>query len=925
MLVAILISITNVFSQELTDKIPNDPKVIVGTLDNGLVYYIRANSIPENRAELWLAVNAGSVLETEEQRGLAHFNEHMAFNGSKHFTKNDLIKRLEEIGMKFGEDLNAYTAFDETVYQITVPTDKKEYTDLGLLILNDVASELTFADEEIESERGVIQEEWRMSLGASERMSNEMLQTIFSGSKYAERLPIGTMDVVMHFKPETIKNFYKTWYRPDNMAVIAVGDFDAKEMEKQIIAQFGQIAKPSTPLNRPQEIIPDNEKTIVKVFTDPETPATMIEMFYKHPESKYITVGDYRTSLVSSLMSQMIMGRLSEKSLVENPPFVQAFAGYSSFMGGKDAYMGMAVLQNDKIENALHELCIENQRMVQHGFTATELERAKKDLSKEMEKQYNERDKQKSKQYISNYKDNFMPPHNAFPSIEYENDLFKKLISGITLEDVNTFAKSAITKDNCVIFIAAPLRDGFNVPTEDQILKAYNSAMNEQTEPYIDKVADKPLISGKMSKGKVSGKEVNKKLGYETWTLKNGIKVVIKPTTFKQDEIIMRATSDGGYSKLALKDVVSAKCAVDVLLESGLGNYDATELQKYLSGKNVRVTPYIGECSEGMSGSCGVSDFETMLELTHAYFTNPKFTESAFNSYMEKQKGMLANQELDPQSAWMDTLRWVMTSYSEYNKPMSADLLDDANLKRMAAIYKQRFNDPCNFTFYFIGNIDKKAAKPLIEKYLGSLETVERTETFSDLGIRPPKGAVEKEVRKGADSKCMEIIFFHGEMDYNAENITELDAVCKILTTKLLEEIREKESGVYTIGAYPVMNKIPYGNYMVQIFFSCDPDRETELKEKIFDVIKNMQRESITTTDIDKVIEKKKREHETEVKENGYWVRTIQELVKGDITEKDLEEEDSRISHISIKQMKEAAEKYFKLNTYVKVKLVAEK
>ncbi|MBO7133459.1 MAG: insulinase family protein [Bacteroidales bacterium] len=927
LLLLVFLGIGAAFSQgmALSDKLPNDPKVVVGKLDNGLTYYIRQNSVPENRAELTLAVYAGSVLETEEQRGLAHFTEHMAFNGSTHFNKNELVNYMESIGMQFGSEVNAYTSFDETVYGIKVPTDNSEFIDKGLLVLYDWAHELTMDDDMINDERGVIHEEWRLSQGAQERVQNEMLKAVFNGSKYAERLPIGLMEVVDNFDPKVIKDFYKTWYRPDLMAVIVVGDFDVADMENRIKKQFSQIPKPVNPKTREVVSIPDHKETIVKLASDPECPATMVEIFYKHPQTSTVTVADARRDMVSSLMSQMLMARLSEIALSPNPPFVQAFGAYSPFMGGKDVFMNIAVLQNDKIENAVKVLVTENQRMLQHGFTQTELDRAKKDMLKMIEKQYNERDKQKSESYINEYKANFMPPHSAYLSAEYEHDLYNKYIPEITLEEVNNFAATMITDENCVVFAMAPEKEGFKLPTEAQIRKAFEEANQTSTEPYVDKVADKPLVDALGPKGKVAKKEVNKDFGYETWTLKNGVKVVLKHTDFKADEITMTAKSEGGYSKLSAKDALTAKCITDVMDESGLGNYDATELQKYLSGKNAHVSPYIGETEEGFTGSCDVEGFETMLELVNAYFTQPKFNEDAFKSYVEKQKGMLENASLDPQSVWQDSMRWIMANYSEYRKPMTPAMLDEVNFKNMSKFYKQRFNDPCNFTFYFVGNIDSKKAKPIIEKYLGSLETVERTETFVDLGIRPPKGGVEKDVRKGKDDKCIEIIMFHGDFEYNAQNNTEIDAICKILTTKLLEQIREKESGVYSIGAYPMTSSKPTGRYAVQIFYSCDPAREPELKEKIFDVIKSIQKGEISDDEIAKVIEKKKREHETEVKENKYWRSLVIDLVEGDITPEEAKGEDARINGINKAQMTKAAEKYFKFDSYVKVRLVPEK
>ncbi|MCF0206994.1 MAG: insulinase family protein, partial [Bacteroidales bacterium] len=830
LMLALLLVVSAAFSQELSDKLPNDSKTTIGKMDNGMAYYIRKNGNPEKRAMLWLVVSAGSVFENDDQQGLAHFTEHMAFNGSAHFDKNSLISRLEEIGMKFGKDLNAFTAFDQTVYQITIPTEKDEYADLGLLILNDVAHELSFNQAELDAERGVIQEEWRMSLGANQRIQDDMLKAVFNGSKYANRLPIGTMDVVMNFKRETILDYYTTWYRPDNMAVVAVGDFDPIVMENKIKDVFGKLQNPATPLVRPNITVPPNKEPIVKLSSDPECPATAVEIFYKHKHQPTITVADMCEDIKAQLVSKMISARLAEKALQPNPPFIQAMGAYTEFMAGEDVFINFAALQNDKIENAIKELVCENQRVIQHGFTETELDRAKKDLLKMVEKAYNERDNQESSDLASEYMTAFLPPLTNAPGIEYECGVYKKFVPMITVEQVNTFAQNAISDENCVIFVMAPEKDGFNLPTEAQILKAFNDANQTSVEPYVDKVVDRPLIDPITAKGKVAKKEVNKQLNFETWTLSNGVKVVIKQTDFKADEITMNAESFGGYSKLPVKDVVTAKNISGVMAESGLGNYDATELQKYMNGKNVSVMPYISLYEEGFYGSCGVSDFENMLEIVNAFFTHPRFSEDAFASYLEKQKGALENQMLDPQSAWSDTLRWMLANHSEYSRPMTPEMLDEINFKNMSKIYKGRFSDPCNFTFYFVGNIDKKVAKPLVEKYLGSLETVERNETFTDLGIRPPKGAIEKEVKKGKDAKCMEMMLFHGDFGATAQEVTDLEFACEILSTRLLEEIREKESGVYTIGAYPQVSRIPNNDYIVQLFYSCDPEREPELK-----------------------------------------------------------------------------------------------
>lgn len=921
-----LISTVCSFAQglELNDKLPNDPKVIIGTLNNGMKYYIRSNSIPEKRAEFTLVINAGSVLEDEDQQGLAHFVEHMAFNGSKNFPKNELVDYLESLGMKFGPEVNAYTSLDETVYGIKVPTDSAEYINKGLLVLYDWASQLLLDTDAINAERGIIHEEWRMSQGAMDRMQEKYIKTILYNSKYAERMPIGKMNVVDNCDPEALRRFYKDWYRPDLMAVVIVGDFDAKEMEKKVQELFGQIKANENPRKRDFIEVPDHDNTLIEIASDPESPISMVQLIYKHPMEQVTTVADYRNDLIEALLSTMMVKRMQELTMAENPPFSYGVSAISELIGPKKVYMSVGIVSNNDIKNAVDALVTENQRMIQYGFTATELEREKASVLKMIEKQYNERDKQKSENYVEEYKNNYLFPYSPFPGIEYEYELSKKYIPTISLDEVNSLAKTLVTEKNAVIVVMTPEKEGIVVPTQEEILKVYNEAGKKKIEPYVDKVSDKPLISNLPPKGKVSKVAKNKELDYEVWTLKNGIKVVIKTTNFKDDEILFFAKSKGGYSVYDQKDDVSAKIASAVALESGLGDFDFVELQKYLSDKNARVSSFIGEVSEGVSGNSSVADFEVLLQLIHTSFMKPKVSESSFKSYINKESGLLENAKLSPETIWQDSAQWILANYSPRKRPMSAELLKEADFKRVRYIYNQRFSDPTNFTFYFVGNIDKKIAKSLIEQYIGSLPVVERKENFVDLGIRAPKGKIEKVVRKGKDAKCMETIVFHGEMNYNVQNRLELDAICKILSTRLLEDIREKESGVYTIGAYPSSFGEPYGGYKITIFFSCDPDREDELSAKIFEIIKSLQADGLNSVDIQKVVEKEKREFETDSKENSYWRRVIVEVEEGTMTADDYKKYNENINAINIENMKAAANKYLDLNNYVKVYLMPE-
>jgi len=910
---------------DYNEKLVLDPSVIYGKLDNGLTYYIKSNATPQKRAELVLVVHAGSVLEDEDQQGLAHFAEHMAFNGTRNFPKHELINYLESLGMKFGPEVNAYTSFDETVYGIKVPTDSADFLDKGLLVLYDWAHQVSFEGEEIDAERGIIHEEWRMSQGAMQRMQKELLRVLFYNSKYADRLPIGLMSVVDSCEHDALRRFYQEWYRPDLQAVILVGDFDAVEMEKKVKQLFGRIPARENPRKREITEIPDHDDILVAVTSDPESPYAMVYMVYKHPQDATLTVGDFRNALVASLYNQMISKRLQELTLVENPPFVQGMSMYTSFLGPKSVYMCLGIAQNNDVIQAMNALTVENIRVQQHGFNQTELEREKASLLKEVEKQYNERNKAKSEFMAQELQRNFLPPYEAVPGIEKEYELYKTLLPTISLDDVNAFGKKMLTDGNAVIAVMMPEKEGLKIPTGDEMLQAYNEALKVKTEPYIDKVSDKPLVASLPAKGKVAKVIKNKDFGYEVWNLSNGAKVIIKTTDFKEDEIRFEARSWGGTSLYDQDADISGDIAAGVAMESGLGDFDQTELTKYNAGKNVSFNMYIGELSEGMSGSCSVSEFETLMQMIHVAFTKPRVTETAFNSYVNKQKGVLENSMLDPQTVWSDTLQTLKSNYHPRRRSLTPERLNEASFKTVQRIVRQRFSDPNNFTFYFVGNIDKKQAKVLVEKYIASLPPLNRSENYKDMGITSPAGVVERTVYKGVDNKCMVVLNFHGNMDYTYKNRIELNALCSIVSTKLLEEIREAYSGVYTIGAYPQMQKYPKAKYDIVVFFSCDPDRLEELTAGVFAEIDKIAENGPSDVDLKKAQEKLRREYETNLRENYWWMSRLTEIAQGDLTHDELKNYSNFVNALSSESLQKAANSYFNKNNYMKVVLEAEK
>ncbi|MEA3445675.1 MAG: insulinase family protein [Bacteroidota bacterium] len=929
-----LILLTGIFSissiaqdnlMELDSRLPIDPKVKIGKLDNGMTYYIRSNKEPENRVELTLVVKAGSILEDEDQQGLAHMCEHMAFNGTKNFQKHEIIEYLESLGMKFGPEVNAYTGFDETVYGIKVPLDSVEYLDKGLLVLHDWASEISFEGEEIDKERGVIHEEWRMGQGAQDRMLRQYLPVMLHNSHYAKRLPIGLMSVVDSCEYDVLRRFYRDWYRPDLMAVIAVGDFDEAELEKKVIDLFSKIPAKENPRERVYSAVPDHDETLVKVVTDKEAQRTLLQLYHKHPTSITKTVADYRQNIVHNMYNGMINNRLQELTLTEDPPFIFGYSYYSNFIGPKDAYASMAMTNSDQIEDGLKAIVTENERVKMFGFTATELEREKKSVLRNMEKAYNERNKIKSDSYVGEYKRNFLQTKEPIPGIKYEYELHKKYVPTITLEEVNALAQKWITDKNRVLVLMSPEKEGLVLPTEEELLNMLNSVDKSNITAYVDKVSDKPLLANMPEPGKIAKKKKNKKLGYETWTMKNGAKVVIKETDFKQDEILFRAFSKGGYSLYGQDKDVSASITTDIIGESGIGSYDKTELEKYLSDKVVRVSPFISELTEGFNGSASPQDLETLLQLVYLYFTNPRQDKTAFNSYIKRMKGVLENRSASPENVFQDSIKTTMASNHPRRRPMTAKLLDEAEYKQIHRIFNQRFGDPGNFIFYFVGNFDSKEMKPLIEKYIGGLPTIERNETWKNLNINAPRGTVEKVVNKGTEPKSIVYMKYHGSFDYNWKNKIDLDIIGKILSTKLLESIREDESGVYSIGAYPGSEHFPESEFGITIYFGCAPENVDKLVQGVYAEIEKLMKDGPGEEDLSKAQKKLLRGRETNIRENRFWLSTLRSFDYHGSNPDDLNKYNDYVKSLTMDQMKKTANKYFSKENFAKIVLMPEK
>jgi len=904
-------------------KLELSQKIVSGQLDNGLKYFIRQNKKPEKRAELRLVVNAGAILEEDDQNGLAHFTEHMGFNGTKNFKKHELIDFLESIGMKFGPEVNAYTDVDETVYMLQVPTDTPKIFEKGFEVLRDWAQNVTFEDEEIDKERGVIIEEWRLGRGAFDRMWDKQAPVIFKDSKYAERNVIGTKEILESFPYERIKQFYKDWYRPDLMAVIAVGDFDVKETENIIKKHFSEIPAPDDARIREYFNIPDHKETLFAIASDKENFRSSVSVYYKKEIEPEETVGEYRRNLLYSLYNQMFNQRLQEITMQADPPFISAFSGNFDLVRTKAAYALSAQVKENGIEQGLAALLTEANRVKQFGFTETELERAKKNVLRWMERSYNERDKSESVGYANELVRHFLQKEPA-PGIEFEYDMYKQFIPGIKLEEINGLISKLIRDENIVVLANSPEKEGLRIPTEDDLKKVFENAQNEKVTAYVDKTGSEDLFNFSPRPAEVVSENKMDDINITELKLANGVTVVLKPTDFKNDEILFASFSSGGSSLVSDDEYISAQAAGAIVNQSGLGNVNLIELQKVMAGKIVNVSPWISLLQEGINGRTSPADVETMFKMIHLYFTSPRADSTAFQSYLLKNRTYLQNKSVYPEWAFQDTIQNVMSNYHERSKPWSVETLNEIDMNEALKIYKDRFADAGDFTFIFVGNFETEKMKELARTYLGTLPTIKRNESWKDLNIEPPDGIVKKAVYKGIEPKSQVFINFNGELDWSSENIYNLRAFTDAMQIKLREVVREEKSGTYGIGISNNASKYPKQKFNIYINFGCDPGRVDELVETVFMQLDSVQQYGISDTYVHKVKEQHLRSRETDLKKNETWLNSLRGSYTYGQDPHEIIEYEKLIQKISKEQIQQAARKYIDKNNYIQIVLYPE-
>jgi zinc protease len=911
---------------DLTTPIAVDPDIRIGKLDNGLVYYIRYNKKPEKRVELRLAVNAGSILENDDQQGLAHFMEHMNFNGTKTFPHNELIDFLQKTGVKFGADINAYTGFDETVYMLQLPTDDTALLNKGYQVLEDWSHNALLDDKEIDKERGVIVEEWRLGLGAQDRMMKKFFPIVFKGSVYANRIPIGKVDIIQNCKHDLIREFYHDWYRPDLQAVIVVGDIDPAIAEAQIKAHFSNIKNPSSERPRTEFDIPDNKEPLIAVTTDKEATENYVLMFYKHPLKKEKNLGDFKDKMMAELFTGMLNNRFNEISQKQTSPYVFASSEYGQFLArNKDAYMVNAMSKENQIDKTLDILLAENERVKRFGFTKTEFERQKEEMLSQYDKAAKEYDKTESMSLTNEYVDNYLTG-DPIPGAQKAYKYVKNLLPEIKLEDINALAKEFVTDDNMALVVMAPDKDGVIVPSETEILNIIKNSKSTDLQPYIDNFKEEPLVTADLKGSKVVGKKENAELGFTELTLANGVTVVLKPTHFKNDEILLSAYCLGGNSVFPDQFFMSANYATRVIEMSGAGNFDNVELEKKLKGKNVEVHPYISDVKEGFRGNSTPQDLETMMQLVYLYFNAPRKDTTAFHAFMSQLENQLKFMKSSPMMSFYDTL--YKTVYPGYKRMVifpTPEQLKQIDLNLLFKIYHGTFENARGFKFFLTGNFSIDTITPLITKYLGSLPSYNDVVTWKDVSPKFSEGVVKTTLYKGTDPQGMVGIVMSEPFDYNPRDLLELSMLKEIISIKLIEVIREKMSGVYSPQVMINADHYPKSKYQFLVMFGCSPKAANKLTNAVFGEIKKIMKNGPTETDLNKAKETLIRARETDLEKNDFWLNKIESVYFDGTDPATILNFKDRVNAVSLQDLKIAANNYLKLKHYVKVVLKPEK
>ncbi len=903
-------------AQDLKAKLPTDPDVVTGKLSNGLTYYIRTNKKPGNKVELRLAVKAGAILETNEQLGLAHFMEHMNFNGSKNFPKNDLVSYLQSIGVQFGADLNAYTAFDQTVYILPIPTDKPGNLEKGFQIIEDWAHNALLTDKDIDEERGVVLEESRLGKGANDRMMKKYFPKLAEGSLYADRLPIGKDDILKHFTYDKVRSFYHDWYRPDLQSVIVVGDIDVATAKKMIEKHFAGIKNPTNEKPRTYQTVKSRTAPDAMVVTDKEATNSLIFLKYPYTKKKdHVTVGDYREGLIENMVMSMMNRRISELTQSSNPPFAFGQVSSDDLIHGYQSFEMVAVAGDEGVEKPLNAMTGFLTKAKEYGFTETELELARKDMMSNIEKYHNEKATTESRDYVEEYIRAFLD-NEAFPGIENEYKYYKQMLPGIKLSEANAIIKKMLESKNTFTLYTGPEKEGMKLPSDKELLELTKKGFEQKVTKEEEKTVASSLLDSKPTAGKVTNTTKVDGFNATTYKFSNGIEVTVKKTDFKSDEILMKGVRKGGSNSYDAKDRSNVKFATEIMDAMGYGKYNPTEIEKILAGKKIEASMVIGDVNDEINCSSTKADFESMLQLLYVQIMSPRKDADLYKAYMDKNLSMVKFISANPQAAFTDT--FVKTLYGNNPNarmaiPTAADF-EKVNLDRAIEIYNNEFSGADGYKFFITGNFDEATMLPLLETYVGSIPSKGVTHEYKDNGVRPVKGTNTFKFNKGKEKKSLIISMYYNELPYSEELALKTKAVAEVLNIKVIEELREKMGAIYGGGFNANFSKEPYARYTLQLALPCGPENVDKLLTGAAEEIAKLKANGPDAKDLDKVKSQWIEKYRTDVKENKYWAdKMISVLFWGREQDRVLNYE-QYVNKLTPADIKETANKLFSGN-----------
>ncbi|GHV76410.1 zinc protease [Spirochaetia bacterium] len=859
-----------------TDPVPFTADARTGTLPGGLKYYILENSMPEGRAYLTLAVNAGSVLETDDERGLAHFVEHMAFDGTERFPKSDLIEYLRSLGMRWGPEVNAYTSFDQTVYGIEVPTEvdgegRKGIPDKALAVIDDWTRAINFAPEDVDSERGAIIEEYRTRLGAWERLSRKMLPVIYRGSPYADRLPIGLPEIIETAPAERLVNFYRTWYRADNMALIFVGDFDGAKLEADLGSHFS-ISAPETKLIRPVYDLPEptKGKFTVERFTDPELPHTRFDLYYKLPsDTSAKNLASFRKGVIDLLIDRMLGFRFEEAGFNPETPFAAAGAGLNHVAQNSRYYMLIAVAKPGKAEASLTSLLQEKEKMVRYGFTGAEIDQVKRSLLADMQRAVSEKDRQHSSSHLDDFVAHFIGGQPV-TSAEWDLEAVSKLLPGISAAEIAAAAKGYFAYKDLTLVVSAPESEAANLPTPDRIRTLVRQSARVRIPRPKDQALDDKFLDTPPSPGSIVNESTDTASGTTHWELSNGAKVILKETKNKNNEIVFYALAKGGTTTVPEEQIISSKLAAEMLSASGLGPYSRTDLMKKLADKQISINCSLSSYTRDFQGAATRGDLRILFELLYLYFTQPRIDQDAVASVLDEYRTELAQHDQDPEAVFFDERSRIIYSDNPWFRPMVLSDLEKVDADYALSLMRKALN-PADYTFVFTGNIDMDSLRALVETYLASIPRGDESwNTWTDIKItRPDK--LEKVVYKGQEKKSQVIMDWMLPQPYSESGEAATAVLSEYLDNRLIEITRKQMGGTYSVDVGVSQSILPPGGELsMYVYFPCDPNRVQELSAAILEELNLIARGTIDQDAFTKSVEALKKSFATSIQSNFY-------------------------------------------------------